>query len=387
MTTTALAWTAKIVAPDYAFQTLQVKTLALTMDEAWAPSTQATLTVAWSTAIELLDPERSDILVDVTATQATAFHRPIDKVGVAVQNIDSVTAFNGYAIDALAAFANIGFDSGTTDSTPDVVRTWRLVLREIAIDYLTATATLTLASPEARLQDWALVQTTDLNPPLTYTAGMVPRQPVAVANYVLALIGETLSDYSGLDDAQYFTAAQLVWKPGTSAFDYAYQLFKKVGLLLYCRYDGNFVLRTARLNGEIPTLALDAAANIKTLEVKRSREIDYYTAAVVTYSWADSAGTQQTAVDAYDTGATPKKVYTETVDRPYPGAGVAANIIANMQQVRRTVDVTAVANLTGTWLANAVTATHSKGTISGSIRRIEFQHPSDEMVVTIRQGV
>lgn len=387
MTSSALAWTGQVLAPDYAFQTLQIETLTLKMDENWAPYTQATLVVNWNSTLELLNPEGADIYVQLTATQTFGRSLTLDDLSAlyTAKTLDDLsTIHSGQTLDTLSTLHSVGFEGGTPAAP--VTRSWLLVVREIEIDYLASTVRLSLASPEARLQDYALVQTGDLNPPATYTLGMSPRQPVVLVNYVLALIGEELYSWDNLDDTQYFTTAQMVWKPGVSAFDYLYPLLKKVGLMLYARFDGKFVLRYARYYGETPpTLTLNTT-NLKTATTVKSRELDYYTAAVITYNWKDSAGTLQTAVDAYDSGLTPKRVYTETAEVPFPGAGVAQSVLSTMRQTQRVLEATAVANLAGTWLAGNVNLTHARGTFTGYLKAVELQHPSDEMSVTIRQG-
>lgn len=383
-------YSARILAPDYAFQTMDVKTIAIQMDENWAPSTKATLTVPYTSTINLLDPERNDIYIEITANQYAGRSLTIDELnplytGITVDQLDTV--YTGKTVDQLTDIYYYSY-TGTAGYLTPTTRTWLLVIRDVTIDYANAEVTIQCASPEARLQDWAYVATTDLTPPVTYAGpGSVPRQPVLLANWVLSLIGEELYGYDSFEDTQYWTAAQLVMKPGTTAFDYAYQLLKKYGYLLYCRYDGKFVLRQARYYGETSlTLNLDHSTNLTSLDITRSREADYYTAAVITYRWTDSAGVAQTAVDAYDTGQIPKKVYTDTAELPFPGAGVALNILASLQKTARTFTAKAIAELSSTWLSLPATVTLPNETKTGYIQAIELQHPSDEMTVTIRQG-
>lgn len=387
--TARFEYTAKILAPDYAMQALDIKTIALQMSENWAPSTRATITVPYTPAIDLLDPERADIYIEISASQYAGRSALLDEltplyVGKTVDDMDPI--YTGKIVDQVSDLYWTSY-AGTAGYMAPAARTWLLVIRDLTINLVDNTVTLTCASPEARLQDWAHVSATEITPPVTYAPPPAARQPVALANWVLNLIGETLFDYDSFEDATYWTAAQLVMRPGVTAFDYIYQLLKKYGYLLYCRYDGRWVLRQARYYGEsAPALSLNYSTNLKSLETNRSRDRDYYTAAVLTYRWTDSAGTSQTAIDAYDSGQLPKKVYTETVERPYPGAGVAQQVLATMQKTARTFKATAIADLTASWLSVAATVTLASETKTGYVQDIELQHPADDMTVTIRQG-
>lgn len=381
-------YSAQVLAPDAAQQAIDIKTIAIQMDEDWAPSTKATLTVPYTTAIDLLDPERNDIYVQITASQYSGRALTVDDLtanyfGLTIQQLDSILA--GKTVEQVGEMYWHSY-TGVAGYIAPIVRSWLLVIREVTIDFNANQVTINCSSPEALLQDWAYVGTTNLAPPVDYVP-MSGRQPVTLVNWVLSLIGKELYAWDYLEDTVYWTTEQLVMTPGTTAYDYVYQLLKKYGFLLYCTYDGKFVLRNSRYYGEsAPALNLNYLTNLKTLEIHKSRDRDYYTAAVINYRWKNSAGTQLTAADAYDTGQLPKKVYTATVDSQFPGTGVAQNVLATMQKTARTFKVTAVADLAPTWLSIAATVTTANSTTDGYIQAIEIQHPSDEMTVTIRQG-
>lgn len=390
--TSSVAWTAQILAPDYAFQTLTLETLALTMDENWAPYTQASLTVTYTPQLENLNPEAADIYVTLTATQSFGRSYTLDDLSALYtgKTLDDLsTLHTGKTLDDLSTLHYVGFD--TTTAPPAVTRSWTLCLRELTIDYKTQTAHLALASAESRLQDFALVANAPLTPvlPWNQSGALQDNQPAALATYVLAQIGLELLEADNTFDPYktYWTAAQLVWQPGQTAFDYVYNLLRRYDILLYCRFDGRFVLRNSRryYGDTIPTTTLDAT-NLKTAEITRSRQADNYTAAVITYTWLDGSGNRQTAVDSYDSGVIPKKVYTEAIDVASPGAGIAQQVFNNLKLQARTLEATAVVDLSGTWLSGIVNLTHAKGTFNGYLRKVQFQHPSDEMQLTIRQG-
>lgn len=391
--TVAFTQTAQIVSPDYAYQKLNVSTMALTMDETWAPGTKATLTVPYTPSLELLNPEQADIVLDLTDVQHAGRALTLDELSTlhAGKTLDQLsTEHAGKTLDQLSNLYYWSFDGVAGALTP-YTRTWRLMVREITIDYKEQTATLQCASPESRLQDYALVATAPFTPSLGWTPDGtdIPShtQPYALATYVLGLIGEELLDCDHFSSSTtYWTTAQLAWSPGTTAFDYLYGLLKRYGFLLYCRYDGRYVLRFERFYGESgPALALNDATNLKTLQATRSRDHDYYTAVVVTYNWTDSAGTSQTAVDAYDSGARPINVYQTTRETPFPGAGVAQRIYNVMKQTARQLEATAIIDLANSWLSAPATLTTTAATKTGYIQAVEIQHPSDEMRVTIRQ--
>ena len=141
---------------------LSVKSAEVTLDDAWTPYVQATL-VCYAPSIETLealDP-RKGLRVNVTLSQSWG--------------------------DASGNWNSFGYRAPVT-------RTFNLSLRERAVDKKTGEMTLTLASDEALLLDYALVATTPDAAPLASQSSLR-----SIVNYVLGKVGAALSAGSDTD--------------------------------------------------------------------------------------------------------------------------------------------------------------------------------------------
>jgi hypothetical protein len=135
---------------------LSVKSTSITLDDSWSPYAQATL-VCYAPSIEILealDP-RKGLRVKVTVVQRWG---------------DENGDWNSFGYRA------------------PVVRTFDFSLRERAVDKQTGEMTLTLASDEALLLDYALVATTADQTPIGLQSSFR-----SIVNYVLGKVGAALA--------------------------------------------------------------------------------------------------------------------------------------------------------------------------------------------------
>lgn len=138
----------------------------------------------------------------------------------------------------------------------------------------------------------------------------------------------------------------LTWGAGVSAWEFLEPLAASVGLKLFC--DEQRVWRLINPEqysrpGRItitPDNATEGTDTITTIDPSLT-----CTGVVVRYQWRDSAGVERETIDSV---GTPERVYPLTLNRAYPGPGVAAAILANRHGKGRIQDVTALADLTAT---------------------------------------
>ena len=373
--------TAQIVSPPNYYQTIPVETSVVTMDEAWAPNWQASIRTPYTTQLAQIDPRQTEVIVEITTTEEYGRARNCGELTLSYSGnmAQLTTAFSGKTCAQITNLIYFPYDTALTGYIAPTVRTVRLITRSVDIRHVEEKIDFTLASEEALLQDYALIATSDQTP-LPGNLSLV-----ALVQYALTLIGRELFDYdSWMNDVYVPAEANKVWKPGTTAYDWIYNLIKGIGYL-YCRYDGRFVFRSAHTIGEITPLTLDAS-NIISATEKRDRENNFYSAAIMTYRWTTGT-TANEIVDAYDSGRRPIKVYTETANVPYPGPGAARYYLEALQAKGEQVEVTAIADWKTAWLENDVSLTLPTGTRTGKLNKASLHYPSDQMEITARIGL
>lgn len=374
--------TATIVSPPTYYQTIPIETSTLTLDEAWSPTWQASLRSPYTTQLAAVDPRRSQTIVELTTVEEYCRAMTCAEFTLKFSGVMSAltTAYGGKTCAQITNLINFPYDEALTGYIAPTIRTNRLMLREVSINHLEAKIDLALASEEALLQDYAYVGTSDLTP----LPGNL--QVLALINYALALVGRELLGYdSGLQDIYVTDEAKKAWKPGTTLYDWIYNIIRGVGKL-YCRYDGQFVWRVAHSVGDgLPAMTLNTA-NIISAEENRALDGNFYTAAVITYRWLNGT-TQTEVVDAYDSGRVPTRVYTDTFENPYPGPGSAASYLNVLQSRGELIQTTAIADWQTTWLNNTVNLTLPTGSRSGNLTKASLHYPSDEMEITTRIGL
>jgi hypothetical protein len=274
---------------------------------------------------------------------------------------------------SLAALAAINPRSGVRASLTVEGRTFDLGVRARTIDHAAGTLALQLATDEALLQDYALVATTAYAPGYTTVR--------AAAAYALGKIGATLT--AGTADANIDPTAS-VWTPGQTAWDYLEAMVQAGSLRLWCdelrvwRLDASGDLASGDI---VLTYDTNLTAGADTI----SRDAAWYDAVVIVYSWVDSAGAQRTSYETASVAGF-SKVLTVTRDTPPPRNGAAARLLAWCQQGRaRSVALSAVSDYTIS-PTQTCTVVLPNGTPYqyGAVSSVAWDLTTDEMAVATR---
>ena len=134
------------------------------------------------------------------------------------------------------------------------------------------------------------------------------------------------------------------WRPSTSAWDFLMALVGSFGYRLFCDEQRRWFLvdpNTYVLPGEV---AVGTVATAATDTIDRADD-DYCTGVSILWKWRDRWGIDQ---ERTETAGVAGRVRTLTFDRPYPGAGLAAAVLARASGAGREHDVTALLDLVAT---------------------------------------
>ena len=250
-----------------------------------------------------------------------------------------------------------------------------LCLRGREINYADDTLTLELASEESILQDDALLASAPFTPPGTYLYEIV--------NYVLALSDRATSFDNAVARDALVDPLLAEWEPGTSAWDYLIRQVNSAGLVLWVSSTGQWSFMDRHYDA-YPLLTLTADSNLTGASDTISRDSDWYTAALITYKWTDAADVDHTEYDYYSTPGYPSKVFTLTVEWPYPGPGLARQYCERFITRGQTRTVDAVVDWS-TATSQVVDVTLPRGdTYRAAISAATFKYPADTMTLKTR---
>ena len=394
---------------------LSILTGTLTLDESWAPYAQATLELPFDAALlTKLDP-RSKTRLSISATQnygtsktlttlstlfttktiaaATTAWAPysLGKISAAYFSPYNIAGssklskfsslYGGLSVASMSTAYGGGYvntiSSAYFTNYPALInsnyrRSFDLTLRSRTIDVAAATMTLELASDEALLQDFGLVSS------LPFAPGILDLRTIVQG--ILAQVGDYLVD--GTTTAVVPTDSA-TWAPGVSAWDYLQPLVQAAGLRLFCDEKRNWYLVTASYVSA-GTIDLREAGTMTAATDSISRDDDLWAdAVVITYTWTDALGATQLA---YDTASVTgySKVKHITKERPYPGAGAAAALLARTTARGRASEVSALSNYQTTPGQACTIVLNSFTTQAAYISSVTWAHPGDEMTIKTR---
>ena len=399
-------------------QKIDIIDASISMDEAWSPYVQASLTtVVDDNLIDLLDP-RTGGRVHIYISQEYGDSEKLSALTAAYSGdtiADLTTEWTGQDISAISATYFTPFNPSFSNklarltslygggSIADLTAAWStwylyqiselyfrsypdgiynnyrrgldLGIRSRSIDVGEGVVSLELTSDEALLQDYALVSVNNFSPSSLQLRDIIKE--------VLALINGYLVD--GAADATIGASAAL-WAPGQQAWDYLSSMVQASNLRLYCDERRNWHLVDSTFTQ--PGLAeLWSVGTIKSADddIDRNNN-EWFDAVVVKYSWVNDLGAN---VIAYDTAAIDgfTKVQTFTINSNYPGAGAAQAILDRAISRGRQLNVTTVSN----YMVEPSMACdiYILGTPTENvyIKAVSWNYPSDEMTVTTRLPV
>lgn len=356
---------------------LAVSRAEINMDEEWIPFIQATVTCPLGDgAIAAIDPQTSDIWATLSVRRLLG---RVDRMGDLTRRYRRrtlgaiTTAFRGGTLADITRSTYHDY-SEPGHTRREQTRQWRLMLREVTVDRKAATVTITLASGEARLSDWQhMSPNTDRIPGPT----MVDKINGILDNSTLprlAFVPPTVPTDSEIGD-------EALRAPGSSALDYVTGLTRHHGLMLWCDENGQFHLAADRTRPF--TRALTSAGDDRSVinEVsKRSREDGWITAVLIVYTWQ---GTEY-----YDVATPyvpwPEKALILRYNRPFPGPGLAQQMLQHVRGRGRALELLAVSTYEAT-PGETVTYTTPRETVSGRLAAIRWQFPDDEMSIRLRE--
>ena len=353
---------------------LPVKDAQVTLDEAWAPYVQASLTCSTPEPAVLaqIDP-RTRTRVHLTLEQRFGESQPASALSAAYAGASAATFSAAYAgQNAVAVSNDYGQPYNAFGMRPSTRRRFNLGLRTRHVDSLTGTMRLDLASNEATAQDQLLVAKVPSGAPGPSVAQAV--------DFALLQIGESLGDaidYSVPGDAD---PDAFVWLPGVSAWAYADGLVKAAGLRLWCDELRRWHL-TEPLLGTGRLLAMTTSTT--ALSEDLDREGQWHDAVVVEYRWNNASGEQQTRYDV--AGATrSNRALHVLADRAWPGAGAANAILQRARGRGRKVVAQAVSDYSATPGDQVNIRLTDSGQNVGIVSSVTWNLSADEMTVTTR---
>lgn len=351
------------------FGALEVQAASLSLDEGWSPFVQGTLTCVAPSGAELeeVDP-RNGVRVHATATRKFGGSDPVSVLSTAWDGLtaaDLSTRFGGMKARDITVQHYYPWNSFGV-RLPSI-RSFNLAVRSRRIGHRAGTMVLTVASDEALLQDYALVDTQPYVPALSSVRSVV--------GAVLAKIGRVL--VGGTADGTIDPAAS-IWSPGVDGWSYVTPLVQAANLRLWADEQGLFHLTDS---GYVPdgVLVLSATGTITDAEDSIDRDgDDWYDAVVVSYQWTDDLGVQQTK---YDVASVPgfSKVKTLSFDRPYPGPGAAAGVLYRAIGRGRAVTPSAVSDYDATPGIATIITLDDTPIQTGYLSSVSWSWPQAEM--------
>lgn len=390
----------------------------ITLDETWNPYAQASITIPLNKdLIDVLDP-RSGARIKLYTSQSYGVSDKLSSLTATYsgQQISDVTAvWSGQTIGDLSAWYFVPYNaSGSNtlatlsslyggDTIADITAAWEdlyfweisemysrsypsgifnnyqrsfdLGIRSRRVNINAATITLELASDEALLQDYALVQAVNSNPASTDLRTIVKG--------VLARIDGGLVD--GTETAT-VTSDAATWAVGQTAWDYLSSMTSQAGLRLFCdeRRRWYLVPDTYTADGLVELFSNETITDAAEL-ISRDND-DWYDSVVVKYTWTNTLGA---TVVSYDVASVDNFQKTKLIEinSLYPGAGAAQRILDRAIARGIQKDVTAVGNYRVTPSTACTIYITGYPTEEGYVRAVSWNLPGDEMTVTTRQRV
>lgn len=162
----------------------------------------------------------------------------------------------------------------------------------------------------------------------------------------------------------------LVWRAGQTAWDFLLALTASVGMVLWCDELRNWWLATPddrAIGSQVNVSASNTRSADDTLSIDDTDS--YATGIVARYTWTDRDGIQRERVDS---AGTPDVVVVEELNRPYPGPGVAAAMLARRQGTGRVQEVTAITVISTTPGMSAAISLPGAPDTMGTVTAVDF---------------
>lgn len=250
----------------------------------------------------------------------------------------------------------------------------KLYLADRQVDHATGTVQITANSDDGRLNEYALTSRTAVTP-----SGSTVRDCV---NMVLGhVLGAALP--AGSTGAEVVETDALAWQPGEVAWSYLSGIIGMAGLRLWCDERGAWHLEDPELV-EVPGQYVASPDVLVDLTDAVSRESGGWAdGAVVTYEWDDATtGDRRVAYDA--AGVQGGRSIDRTVQRPYPGAGLARGMLRKAQARGRVLGLGGVADYSVRPYQAAQANLPDDSVHAGTVAAVVWSQPDDRMAVRTR---
>jgi hypothetical protein len=167
-------------------------------------------------------------------------------------------------------------------------------------------------------------------------------------------------------------------KPGDNAWDFLLALTSAAGMVLWCDELRRWRLATPESRTIVHLISVTTGnTSGATDELDIDDDESFVTGVVVRYRW-QADGIERVA---YDTAGTPEKVLTVDIDRPYPGPGAAAAILARRQGSGRRQEVTVVTQRDTTPGMTAQLTLPAAPDTVGRVQSVAFNHRTGFMTL------
>lgn len=161
-----------------------------------------------------------------------------------------------------------------------------------------------------------------------------------------------------------------IWQPGTTAWDFLAPFLAQSGLRLFCDEARVWRLidpRSYLLSGSVRVTGTNATSGVD--KTSRWDAEVFATGVVARYRWTDGNGITQVA---FDTAGTSQKVFVVDYERPFPGPGAAAAILARRDGTGRVQAVTGLIDWVATPAMTAVIVLPFTAEQQGKVSSIAF---------------
>lgn len=173
--------------------------------------------------------------------------------------------------------------------------------------------------------------------------------------------------------------ASLVWSAGVYAWDFLSPLCNVAGMRLFCDEKRVWRLVVPASYAVEGTITLSPYNSVLSLDtISRDNPEVFATGVVVRYVWQTPGG--GTTLTAIDVAGTPGRVAVVDYQRPYPGPGAAAAILARRNGTGRSQELTALIQWLATPGQNATISMPHSPTLQGKVAIIRFDLTDDGLM-------
>lgn len=262
-----------------------VTDVTVTIDEERAPYISADITLPFVPGLQWLDPTDRVLWGNVVLTRRRS---RVDKIRDLTRRyrdklLSFITGlFQGDEVEDLTESLHHDYD-GVTPPRPDYVRTFRLTLRSVSIDYAADVMRMTMTSGEAVLMDHSLMDTGGRRVDGATLAAKVDE--------LLSLSGGVLVDPPTGTPADSAIGDEAQWGTGQTAWDCAQAMTRTHRYQLWCDDAGEFHL--ARTRTAPAAFALYAGSgpsrSITNVTEERTRDDGWANAVLVEHRFDDGS--------------------------------------------------------------------------------------------------